>query len=401
MLAKNKKVKVLLYGNIPSKIYRSQILVKSLIESKYYISLVCPDLYTTHGSKQANIVEKISSGIYLIEFFVKAAFTDVIFLLPANTRFIKSAVWAAKLFRKKLIVEPYISLYDTLVNDRKIIKHESKKSKELINKDVLALKKSDFVIHTASYELAYWEKILNIHVERSKVFIAPLCNTSTLFHRKIFMQDGVLKICWWGTFIPLHGLDNILKAMKILQEKSVKFTCTLFGVNNDYFSLYKEKIDLDNLSQNVFLRKDLSFSDSSLPHYLIDNCDLALGIFGNTDKAYNAVPNKLIEALSMGIPTLTMDSPALGEFFDLKADFWTCAPSPEPIAESILAIVNSTVYPVNWQQTRQKVISTFSISQYQKVLSNVLEKVADDLSRGENLTAESQVLTTSDCTSLN
>jgi len=19
------------------------------------------------------------------------------------------------------------------------------------------------------------------------------------------MQDGVLRICWWGTFIPLHG----------------------------------------------------------------------------------------------------------------------------------------------------------------------------------------------------
>jgi len=37
--------------------------------------------------------------------------------------------------------------------------------------------------------------------------------------KRKFMQDGVLKICWWGTFIPPAGLDNILKAMKILQEK--------------------------------------------------------------------------------------------------------------------------------------------------------------------------------------
>jgi len=33
------------------------------------------------------------------------------------------------------------------------------------------------------------------------------------------MQDGVLRICWWGTFIPLHGLDNILQALKILKEQ--------------------------------------------------------------------------------------------------------------------------------------------------------------------------------------
>jgi len=35
------------------------------------------------------------------------------------------------------------------------------------------------------------------------------------------MQDGVLRICWWGTFIPLHGLDNILQALKILKEQDL------------------------------------------------------------------------------------------------------------------------------------------------------------------------------------
>lgn len=376
MLNKNKSIKVLVYGNI-FRDYRSQVLVKILIDSGYHFSLICPDFYLRKSRSFFNF-------FYLIELLIKVYFVDVIYLSPMNTRFIKSALWAVKTFRKKLIVEMYISIYDTFVKDQKILKGKqikagSRQAKSMLHKDVLALTQSDFIVHTASHELTYWEKLLNIEIPKEKVFIAPNFNVSQLTHRRKFQQDGNLKICWWGTFIPLHGLENILQAMKILQKKQVQFTCSLFGINNDQFTKYAEKIKLEQLEDCVALRKDLSFADNSLPKYLIDNCDLALGIFGNTDKAYNAVPNKLIEALSMGIPTLTMNSPALKEFFEPETDLWTCAPSPESIAESIVAIANGTAYPVDWKQTRQKVLDTFSVTRYQEVVGQVLEKASQDL----------------------
>jgi len=40
-----------------------------------------------------------------------------------------------------------------------------------MEKDILALTKSDYIIHSAS-ELTYWEKILGINIDRSKSFIA-------------------------------------------------------------------------------------------------------------------------------------------------------------------------------------------------------------------------------------
>ena len=319
---------------------------------------------------------------------IKAYFADAIYLCPMNTRFIKSAIWAAKTFHKKLIVEMYISIYDTFVGDQKILKGKqikpgSRQAKAMLTKDILALTKSDFLIHTASHELTYWEKLLNIEIAPEKVFIAPNFNVSRLNHRRKFKQDGNLKICWWGTFIPLHGLENILQAMKILQANKVKFTCNLFGVDNELFNMYAEKIKLEQLDDCVSLKKDLSFSDNSLPQYLIDNCDLALGIFGNTDKAYNTVPNKLIEALSMGIPTLTMKSPALKEFFEPETDLWTCENSPESIAESIVAITQGTANPVYWEQTRQKVLNTFSVTRYQEVVSQVLDQAINNFEERE------------------
>lgn len=380
MLNFKKQIKVLLYGNVSSRDYRSRILFKFLQDSdKYCTSQVCPRFYRTKPIEHFFTIEKFLIIFCWIELFSKAAFADIIYLLPMNAEFIKSAIWAAKLFNKKLVVEMYISLYDTLARDRKRIENLSKEAKLLMEKDILALTKSDYIIHTTSQELTYWEKILDINIDRNKVLIAPNCNASTLVLRKSFMQDGVLRICWWGSFIPLHGLDNILQAMKILQKREVQFTCNLFGVDNYSFPKYAEKIQLAQFEHHVFLRKDLSFSDGSLPNYLVDNCDLALGVFGNTDKAYHAVPNKLIEALAMRIPTLTMNSPALREFFNPETDLWTCEPSPESIAESILRIAGGIANPVDWEQTRQKVLSTFSVARYQEVVSEVLERVTTNL----------------------
>lgn len=376
MLNNKKQTKVLIYGNV-YRDYRSQTLVKILLDSGYHVSLVCPDFYLSRSLS-------LLKFLYLIELLIKVYFADVVYLAPMNSRFIRSAIWAAKIFRKQLITEMYISIYDTFVRDQKILKGKqiepgSRQAKGMLAKDILALTKSDFIIHTASHELSYWEKLLNIKIAQEKVFIAPNFNVSQLIHNRKNPDDN-FKICWWGTFIPLHGLENILQAMKILQAKQLKFSCNLFGIDNESFSKYAEKIKVEQLENCVYLSKDLSFTDNSLPKYLINNCDLALGIFGNTDKAYNAVPNKLVEALSMGIPTLTMNSPALNEFFEPERDLWTCEADPESMAQAILKIANNTANPVNWEQTRQKVLETFSVTRYQEVVETAIKKASQNMS---------------------
>jgi glycosyltransferase involved in cell wall biosynthesis len=380
-------IKILLYGKSFPVNYRSKVLIDLLQRSQYCIAQFNPDFYWTSN--------KFLTLFSWIDFFIKAIFADVIYLLPKNTIYIKNVLWVAKLLRKKLIVEMHISLYDNYVKEYKMIEVDDRKAKTFKELDILALTKSDYLIHSADYELVYWEKLLNIQVDRSKVFIAPNCNTSTtLLHQRSFMQDGVLRICWWGTFIPLHGIDKILQAMQTLKEKEVKFTCNLFGVDRPIFSTYAEKIQQANLGDCVFLRKDLNFADGSLPKYLVENCDLALGIFGDGDAARHALPNKLNEALAMRLPILTMNAPALTEFFDPEVDFWTCEPSADSIVMSILNIIHGVAYPVDWEQSRQKVTNTFNAVRYQEVLKQVLSKATPKLSPKETQNSESGGLTT-------
>lgn len=376
MLTKTRSIKILLYGKSFPVNYRSKALIDILQRSHYCISQFSPDFYWSSN--------KFLSVFAWLDLLIKAIFADVIYLLPKNTIYIQNAIWIARLLRKKLIVEMHISLYDNYVKEYKASKKD-REAKIFKQSDILALTKSDYLIHSADYELAYWEKLLDVNVDRSKVFIAPNCNTSnTLIHQRSFMQDGVLRICWWGTFIPLHGIDKILQAMQILKEKGVNFTCDLFGIDRPVFYTYAEKIKSASLADCVFLRKDLRFDNGSLPKYLIDNCDLALGIFGDGDAALHALPNKLNEALAMRIPTLTMNAPALTEFFDPETDFWTCEPSADSIAISILNIVNGVAYLVDWEQSCQKALNTFSVVRYQEVLQQVLSRAVPNLLPAKN-----------------
>ncbi|EKV02606.1 glycosyl transferase group 1 [Leptolyngbya sp. PCC 7375] len=381
-----KRLKILLYGNVFGA-YRSQNLFKYLLDSGYRISFISPEFFYELGEKK-NLLTKalriLLSSYYLVDLFVQAALADVIYLLPLNSNLITPVIWASRLFKTKLIVEMYISAYDTRVREKQEVAADSKSAQLLFANDRLALSAADRIIHLSRYELSYWENIFDIKLVEDKIAIAPLfCESKLTEYQHNTIQDNCLRICWWGTLIPSHGIPTILEALHKLQNNQVKFSCQLFGIppkGREYLlNTYETKIEELGLKQVVTLRQDLKFTDDSLPRYLVENCDLALGIFGDTEKARAAVPNKLIESLTLCIPTLTMSTPALKEFFDPDVDFWSCEASPEVMADTITQIYKKIAYQVDWNKTREKVLQTFSVRNYHQSITQVLNSVKAEL----------------------
>lgn len=368
-----RKLKILIIGN-ERGVYRSQALLDHLRNSGHHILRVKPNFTSHNVSNKNNLARTRRIITYLIKLFLKTATVDIIYILPLNTDFIISTLWAKLFFKKPLIVDLYISLYDTYVEDTKMFDSTSEEADLILKKDIISFTKSDYIITPFKHQLNYWKQKFAVEIDESKVFISPIFTNSKLKRNRKFVQGGTFRICWWGTFIPLHGLDKVLQAFKILKQKEYNFTCDLFGVEHKSFYEYLETIKINQLNYYVTLRKDLNFADDSLPQYLVNNCDLALGIFGDVDKGKNAVSSKVIDALSMEIPTLTMKSPGLKEFFDFNTDLWTCETSPEAIAEAIESIINGSAPTIDWQQTRQKVLRIFNVTQYQNTINHVLDK---------------------------
>ena len=115
-----RRARVLLVGDILGS-YRSQLLLKTLLDNGHKVSLVgdryfrlaTDDSQTLFKSILVKLSLCFSVVLFTMELFIKAPFANVVYLLPMNHQLFFFALVAKILFRKRLISDLYISLYDT------------------------------------------------------------------------------------------------------------------------------------------------------------------------------------------------------------------------------------------------------------------------------------------------
>jgi glycosyltransferase involved in cell wall biosynthesis len=113
-------------------------------------------------------------------------------------------------------------------------------------------------------------------------------------------------VAFVGTFIPLQGVEYIIEAAHSLERyQNIEFQ--LIGSGQTY--LQARKLAHDLKVKNVTFVGPVA--PEQVPERLAD-ADVCLGIFGNTDKALRVIPNKVYEAMAMGKPIITGDTPAAG-----------------------------------------------------------------------------------------
>jgi glycosyltransferase involved in cell wall biosynthesis len=368
--------KILLLGKT-SGTYRTQNLIKTLLDERYLISIASTEWYSKPRGDYSSIFDKIKAKILyktfniltLIEVLIKGSKADLIYILPMNSNMINTALRIKKLYGTPIISELYISLYDTLVHDRKRLEDNTKRSDYLKKLDRMLIEESDYLIHLSNYEFDYISRLVGAKIDASKLKIFPLAIEEKLTTKTIYDPENIFRICWWGNYSPLHGLEKILLVIKILKLQGHKIKLDLWGPE-ELSTPYVQAVQDMDLSQEVsFHGSDYSIK---LQEYLIRYCDLALGIFGDSGKAKNAVANKVIDAMAMKLPVLTMDSPCLWEFFD-NSNIFTCSNEPEEMAKKILEI---SADPENLKRTalagHLRYLETFTVTQYSK---NILELV--------------------------
>ena len=116
------------------------------------------------------------------------------------------------------------------------------------------------------------------------------------------------EVLFFGTYIPLQGIEHILDAAEILQTTSPKVHITLLGsgqTKREMLQIAEEK-----KLQNITFRGRVSFEEI-IP--IIQQADLTLGIFGTSGKARRVIPHKVYDSLACGVPVVTEDSPAIRE----------------------------------------------------------------------------------------
>ena len=238
--------------------------------------------------------------------------------------------------RKPLIFDVFLSLYDTAVVDRKIVSAGSFKAKLLHLIDRWSCMTADAVLLDTPAHIDYFVK--EFRLPAGKFHAIPV-GSSLMMNglNQIHTDHGnKFNVLYFGSYIPLHGVDVILKTARILQDKengTVVFTLVGTGQLLSEMKALAARLGLNNVS---FI--DRFVKEDELAGF-ISNADICLGIFGKSDKALRVIPCKVYNCLAAGKPLITAKTLATDGVLTHNENVYFCnSGDPESLAKAVLAL---------------------------------------------------------------
>lgn len=235
----------------------------------------------------------------------------------------------AKLRRVPIVFDAFLSLFDTVVSDRKLLPSRSISGRVLAAIDRWACRLADLTVVDTPANGTFFSALSRLPADRFRVLWVGA--EERLFHpRDVKPEPG--RVLFYGTYIPLHGVATIIEAARLLQGEVVRFRIIGSGQQRLEIGRLVQELRLDNvdLSEPLPLER--------LPDE-IAKAVLCLGIFGDSDKAFRVIPNKVFQALAMGRPVITADTPAVRSAFEADEVVMVPAADPEALASSILGLL--------------------------------------------------------------
>lgn len=231
--------------------------------------------------------------------------------------------------RKPVVFVPHVSLHETVVEDRHLVKERGIVSRFLRLLDVLSLRVSDLVVVDTPDALEHYRVHLGLRPE--KVVVVPVGAEDDLFRPPPMKrrEDRTLKVLFYGTFIPLQGVDTILRAAREVSCDAIAFR--LIGTGQEYARAlaWANQQGLRNVEWVPWVDYE------RLPEAIAE-ADVCLGIFGDTPKAGRVIPNKVYQALAMGKPVVTGDYAVVRRYLRDHHDCILVRPGrPDELADAL------------------------------------------------------------------
>lgn len=216
--------------------------------------------------------------------------------------------------RRPVVLNPLVSLADTLVEDRGRFKRGSLAARALAWIDRTAFRSADLVVADTE---AHAELFRTLGARRVEVCLVGA-------EERVFRPGwtGGGPFLFVGKLIPLHGLETILAAARLAPELPLR----VVGGGQLEPLLADRPANVEWVPWVEYER---------LPAELYAAA-AALGVFGRSAKAARVIPNKAFQALACGTPLVTADTPAARELLvDEESALLVPPGDPEALAAAL------------------------------------------------------------------
>lgn len=234
-----------------------------------------------------------------------------------------------RLRRVPTIYDHFISLEETIVGDRGLCGETSSLARVLRRIDRGACRAASVVLADTPADAHYFAARADIDMSRVRVVWV---GAQDVFEFSDATPERRL-VFFHGTYIPLHGIDTIVRAAKLLEGDGIRFRLLGSG---------QERAPIEQLVRtlkitNVELAVPVPLAE--LPAQIARG-ELCLGIFGTTEKALRVVPNKVFEYLAVGRPVLTADTPGIRSAFSTELALVEPG-NPEALAAAVRRLLDN------------------------------------------------------------
>ena len=340
----NRPLAILYFGTYEETYSRNQIMIKSLRRIGHNVKECHVSLWGNQIDKTktfAGFFGKLLFFARLLSIYPRLLFKylfvgryDVMFVgYFGHLDMLFARLFQTLAFRKKRIVfDAFISLFDSMVTDRKMLKDDSFPSRLVFWLDKTACRLADIVILDTDAHIDFFHQTFGVPKEKT-VRIFACADTDVFYPRQIEKKDNTLNVLFIGKYTPLHGIKYIVEAAEMLKnDENIQFTFIGKG------QLYPEirKIVKQKELRNIIFIDWVPYE--TLPDY-IATADVCLGIFSLSEKALRVIPNKVFQSLAMKKAVITENSKASCELLANEENALLCNPgSGRGIAGAILKL---------------------------------------------------------------
>ena len=231
----------------------------------------------------------------------RLATPDLIWVPCFRQRDAATAVTWARAKSAPVLFDPLISAWDKQVFERRKFAEDSAEARDLLSWEQALFKGMDMVVAETAPHAAFFGEHFGLAPERLAVI--PVGAEEPLFQPAPpdRAHQGPVEVLFFGSFIGLEGPEIIVDAAKLYDGPPISWH--LLGAGP---MLAQCRSTADGLG-NVTFEPWIDYA--RLPGRIQD-ADILLGVFGDSEKAGRVIPNKVYQALACGRPVITRRSDA-------------------------------------------------------------------------------------------
>lgn len=339
--SKDKALNVLFWGTYDLGKPRTRLLMEAIRQSGALVSEVHAPIWDGAEDKsilgKGDAIKRAFSWALaypgLIIRFLRAPRPDVIVVGYLGHLDVLILWLFAKLRRTPVVWDAFLSLYDTVVKDRRMVSPRHPVAVVLRAWEWLACRAATRIVLDTEAHAELFREFYKIRSRKvTSVFVgAEALSFPTATPRA---QTARTTVLFYGQFIPLHGISTIVEAARLANEKPIDWVVIGTGQEEQLISQMLER----NPPASLTWEKWVPYTDLA---QRISDADVCLGVFGQSEKAGRVIPNKVFQILSAGRPLVTRDGPGILELVTADAPGVELVPPADPNA--LLAAVERLI----------------------------------------------------------